>query len=59
MATRCLIIRFHNSNNNNNNSNVQLEIILNNEDIVLESFINIFGMTCMYFSKKLAIPKNN
>jgi hypothetical protein len=34
-----------------------LEIILNIEAIVVESFIEIFGMACTYFLDFLAIPK--
>jgi len=44
--------------NSNNNNNLQFNIVLHNEAIVLESFIQICGMACTYFSKKLAIPKS-
>jgi len=43
---------------NNINNNLQFDIILSNEAIALESFIQIFGMSCTYFSEKSAIPKN-
>jgi hypothetical protein len=46
-------------NNNNNNNNVQFSIILKTEVIVLESFIQIFGMAGIHFSEFLAIPKSN
>jgi hypothetical protein len=46
-------------NNNNNNNNLHFSIILKNEAIVLESFIHIFGMTHMHFSRLMAIPKGN
>jgi len=39
------------SNNNNNNS--QFGVILNNEVIVFNAFIRIFGMAYTYFSKKI------
>ncbi len=42
---------------NKKNYNLQLVIILNNEAIMLESFIQIFGMAGTYFSEILAIPK--
>jgi len=45
--------------NNNNNNNLHFSIILKNEAIVLESFIHIFGMTHMHFSRFMAIPKSN
>jgi hypothetical protein len=38
---------------------LQFDIIRNNEDIVLESFIQIFGMASTHLSKNLAIPKYN
>jgi hypothetical protein len=38
---------------------LHFDITLNNEVVVLESFIQFFGMACIYFSKKLAIPKSN
>lgn len=41
----------------NNNNNLQFDIILSNEAIALESFIQIFGMSPTYFSEKSAIPK--
>jgi hypothetical protein len=42
-----------------NNNNLQFGIILNNEAIVLESFIQIFGMVGTHFSEYLEIPKKN
>jgi hypothetical protein len=42
-----------------NNNNLRFGITLNNGAIVSESLIQIFGITGMYFSKKLAIPKFN
>jgi len=42
-----------------NNNNVQFSIILKTEAIVLESFIQIFGMAGIHFSEFLAIPKSN
>ncbi len=45
--------------NNNHNNNVQFSIILKTEAIVLETFIQIFGMTSIHFSEFLAIPKSN
>jgi hypothetical protein len=39
-----------------NKNNLQFGITLNNGAIVSESLILIFGITGMYFSKKLAIP---
>jgi hypothetical protein len=33
--------------------------IQNNKAIVLESFIQIFGMTTTYFSEILSFPKSN
>ncbi len=39
------------------NNILQFDIILNNEVVVLKSFIPIFDMVGMYFSKFLAIPK--
>jgi len=47
------------SHNNKNNNTLQFDIILSNEASVLESFIQIFGMSCTYFSEKSAILKNN
>jgi hypothetical protein len=38
---------------------LQFDIIQNNEAIVLESFIQIFGMASTHLSKNLAIPKYN
>jgi len=46
-------------NKNNNNNNVQFSIILKTKAIVLESFIQIFGMAGIPFSEFLAIPKSN
>jgi hypothetical protein len=40
-----------------NKNILQFSFILNNKAIVLESFIQIFGMVAMYFSKFLAISK--
>jgi hypothetical protein len=37
--------------NRNNNNNLQSKIILNNEAIMLESFIHIFDMTSIFFQK--------
>jgi hypothetical protein len=42
---------------NKNNYNLQLVNILNIEAIMLESFIQIFGMAGTYFSEILAVPK--
>jgi hypothetical protein len=42
-----------------NNNNLQFNIILNFQAIVLQSFIQISGMACTYFSIKLAISKSN
>jgi hypothetical protein len=42
-----------------NNNNLQFSITLNNEAIVLESFIQIFCMAGAHFQIFLAIPKNN
>jgi hypothetical protein len=39
--------------NINNNNNLQSKIILNNEAIVLKSFIHIFDMASTFFSLKL------
>jgi isocitrate dehydrogenase kinase/phosphatase len=44
---------------NQNNNNLQFDNILNNEAIVLETFIWTFGMACTYFPEFFAIPKNN
>jgi len=44
---------------NNNNNNGKLTIILKTEAIVLETFIHIFVMASIHFSKFLAIPKSN
>jgi hypothetical protein len=44
---------------NKNNNTLQFNVILNNEVLVLENFNHIFGMGSTYFSKSLAIPKNN
>jgi hypothetical protein len=38
---------------------LQFDIIRNNEAIVLESFIQIFGIASTHLSKNLAIPKYN
>jgi hypothetical protein len=38
---------------------IQFNIILYDEATMLESFTQIFGMACTYFSKFSAIPKNN
>jgi hypothetical protein len=40
-------------------NNLQLDYIQNNEANVLESFIQIFGMTNTYASEFSAIPKSN
>jgi len=42
----------------NNNNNVEFNIILKAEDIVLKTFIQIFCMASIHFSKFLAIPKS-
>jgi hypothetical protein len=42
-----------------NNNNLQFGIILNNEAIMLESFIQIFGIVDTHFPEFLEIPKNN
>jgi hypothetical protein len=44
---------------NKNKNNLQFSIILYNEAIVLESFIQNFGMACAYFSEFSAILKKN
>jgi hypothetical protein len=44
---------------NKNKNNIQFSIILCNEAIVLESFIQNFGMACAYFSEFSAILKKN
>jgi hypothetical protein len=46
-------------NKKKNNNNVQFSIILKTKAIVLESFIQIFGMAGIHFSEFLAIPKSN
>jgi hypothetical protein len=43
--------------NNNNNNNVQLNIILKPEVIVLESFIQIFGMAGIHFQDSWQFQK--
>jgi hypothetical protein len=45
--------------NQYNNNNVQFSIILKTEAIVLENFIQIFGMAGIHFSEFLAIQKSN
>jgi hypothetical protein len=55
---RTLSVIFGHNNKNNNNS-VQFSIILKTKAIVLESFIQIFGMAGNHFSEFLAIPKSN
>jgi hypothetical protein len=61
LKARCLIIFILFCHlgmfSNKKNYNLQLVIILNNEAIMLESFIQIFGMAGTYFSEILAIPK--
>jgi hypothetical protein len=49
----CLIISFRNKNKNVS----QCEIIVSTEALVLESFIQFYGMTGSYFSKLLPISK--
>ncbi len=44
--------------NSENNNNLQFDITLNNEIIVLECFIQIFGMAC-FLKENLTIPKIN
>jgi hypothetical protein len=46
---------------NKNNNILQFNIILNNEVVMLESFIQIFDMMGMYFSEFLTsiFSKNN
>ncbi len=41
------------------NNNLQFNYIPNNEANVLESFIQMFGMTNTYVSEFPAIPKSN
>jgi hypothetical protein len=36
----------------NKNNNLQFGVILNNEVIVFNAFVHIFGMAYTYFSKK-------
>lgn len=43
----------------NKNKNLKFEIKLNNEAIVLDSFIQIFSTRGTYFSQFLIIPKTN
>jgi len=50
-----LIILF---SNKKNLKILQFGIILSNEAIMLESFIQFFGMTCIYFFKFLPVSKN-
>jgi hypothetical protein len=45
--------------NNKNSNHLKLDIILNNEVIVLKSFIWMSRMACSYFSKLLTILKGN
>jgi hypothetical protein len=45
--------------NNKNNNHLKLDIILNNEAIVLESFIQISRMAYSCFSKLLTTLKGN
>jgi hypothetical protein len=42
-----------------NNNHLKLDIILNNEVSVFESFIHISRMACSYFSELLTILKGN
>jgi hypothetical protein len=44
---------------NKNKNNLQCNITVYNEAIVLESFIQNFGMACAYFPEFSAILKKN
>jgi hypothetical protein len=44
---------------NKNKNNLKFNITIYNEAIVLESFIQNFGMACGYFSEFSAILKKN
>jgi hypothetical protein len=57
--TLSIIFGHNNNNNNNNGNNLQFSIVLETEAIVLETFIQIFGMAGIHFSEFLAIPKGN
>jgi hypothetical protein len=60
-TAKCLIIKKISVmfGSKNKNKNLQFEIKLNNEAIVLDSFIQIFSIRGTYFSQFLIIPKTN